>query len=283
MEMVHFIPPEQRRLAMQASQADTAPVLISGASGTGKGAIARWIHINGPRSARPCVAAKADKSLNEQIAQAQGGTLVISEIGKWPRTEQKNLLNFLLTKAIPHPKDSNLKMIANARIIATTSQNIEGRVQGGLFDNDLLLKLNVFRIEMPDLCNRTEDFEDISLGILNEITGELHREYIRGFSTEAWNDLKMYQWPGNIRELRNVLRVSVIKCKGDFIDKGDLPELGSSAIDFQATREEFEKIYIIELLKTFHWQIDKTCRISRINKAALMAKIKHYGIELSSP
>ena len=81
MEMVHFIPPSQRRLAMLAAQADTAPVLIYGASGTGKGAIARWIHQNGPRATRPCLTATHDRPLSAQIPEAQGGTLLITEIG----------------------------------------------------------------------------------------------------------------------------------------------------------------------------------------------------------
>src|SRR4051812_18180361 len=129
MEMVHFIPPGQRRLAMLAAQADSAPVLIHGGSGTGKGAISRWIHQNGPRSAKPYVIATRDQTLVEQLASAQGGTLVINEISEYPLGEQKTLLGFLQTRYVP--TSSGMPMLLNVRLIANTSHSLEGRAQGG--------------------------------------------------------------------------------------------------------------------------------------------------------
>ena len=278
MEMVHFIPPSQRRLAMLAAQADTAPALIFGASGTGKGAICRWIHANGPRATRPLVHANPKLPLVRQIPQAQGGTFVIDEIGEWPLGEQRALLGFLKTKSVPHPDSDGMPMLLNVRVMATTSQALEGRAQGGLFNEELLAKLNVFRIEMPALSRRGEEFDDIVLGIIGEITRELHKEHLRGLTTRAWSALKEYDWPGNLRELRNVLRLAVIAAKGDQVEAYDLPEFGHDRIDFRATREQFEKIYILELLKTFDWQIDKTCRITRMDKATLLTKMSQYGI-----
>src|SRR4051794_37980670 len=134
MEMVHFIPSSQRRLALLAAQADSAPVLIYGGSGTGKGAIARWIHSNGSRAARIFLIAKQDKPIIDQILEAQGGSLTIPEIGEWPLAEQKALLGYLKSKSVPHPDGSNTPMLANVRIIGTTSQTLEGRAQGGLFN-----------------------------------------------------------------------------------------------------------------------------------------------------
>ncbi len=281
MEMVHFIPSSQRRLALLAAQADTAPALICGASGTGKGAIARWIHANGPRAARVFLAAKQDKPLSDQILNAQGGTLMIPEIGEWPLSEQKNLLTYLKTRSVSQTDNNNIATLANVRIICTTSQSLEGRAQGGLFNMELLEKLNIFRIEMPPLTKRTDEFSDIVLGIVGEITRELHKEHIRTLSVEAWNRLKSYDWPGNLRELRNVLRLAVTTCKEDEIHTTDLPDFGYARIDFRATREQFEKIYILKLLKTFDWEIDKTCRLTRIDKSALLFKMKHYGITLN--
>ena len=95
MEMVHFIPPTQRRLVILAAQADTAPVLICGAAGTGKGAIAQWIHHNGPRAGFPYVEANHETPLVAQIPAAQGGTLVVPELAEWPLAEQMALLQFL--------------------------------------------------------------------------------------------------------------------------------------------------------------------------------------------
>ncbi len=278
MEMVHFIPPAQRRLALLAAQADAAPALIYGASGTGKSAIAHWMHANGPRASRLFLLASQKKPLTDQILEAQGGTLTIPEMGEWPLSEQKALLGYLKTKSVPHPTNEGTPMIANVRIIGTTSHALEGRAQGGLFNIELLEKLNVFRIEMPPLSKRTEEFDDIVLGITGEITRELHKEHLRTLSPETWERLRSYEWPGNLRELRNVLRFAVTTSKSDRIEVSDLPDIGYAQIDFRATREQFEKNYLLELLKTFHWEIDKTCRITRTDKNTLLSKIKHYGI-----
>lgn|GEM_PF-509013 len=278
--MVHFIPPCQRRLAILAAQADSAPVLISGASGTGKGAISKWIHNNSPRSAKPFTVATLEKTFSTQIISAQGGTLLISEIGAWPLGEQKAILNFLKMKSIPHPESHQTRLLLNVRIIATTDQSLEKRSQGGLFNGELLEKLNTFRIEMPPLSKRMEEFDDIALGIINEITRELHKEHLKSLSEETWASLRNYEWPGNLRELRNVLRLAVVSAKADPIQLTDFPELKQDKIHFRATREQFEKIYILELLKTYEWQIEKACRISQLDQATLMAKIKKYEIEL---
>ncbi len=215
-----------------------------------------------------------------QIPPAQGGTFLINEIGEFPRSEQQLLLAFLKTRSIPH---GETRMLLNVRIVATTSQALEGRAQGGLFNPELLERLNVFRIEMPPLSRRADEFEDIALGIVGEIARELHREHLRALSPEAWSRLRGYEWPGNLRELRNVLRLAVVAAKGDRIEAGDLPDFGPDRIDFRATREQFEKIYILELLKTFDFQIEKTCRMTRIDKSTLLAKITQYGINLNGP
>jgi DNA-binding NtrC family response regulator len=278
MDMVHFIPPSQRRLTMLAAQADHASVLISGSSGTGKGAIARWIHANSARAALPLITQDRDLPLSEQLPKAQGGSFIINEVSELPLSEQNVLLNFLKSRTISNPVATHIPMLLSVRIIATTSHALENRAQGGLFKPELLEKLCVFHIEMPPLSERADEFEDIIHGLLGEITRELHREYLKALAPEALSALTAYQWPGNLRELRNVLRVAVISAKGDRIEKSDLPEFGHDRVDFRATREAFEKIYLIELLKTFDWQIEKTCRMTRMEEATLRAKIAKHGI-----
>lgn len=268
---------------MLAAQADSAPALICGAGGTGKGAIAKWIHANSPRATLPLIEADHKTPLTQQIPKAQGGTLIVPEIGEWPLSEQRALLSFLKTKSVPHPDGSGTPMLLNVRVIATTDQNLEGRAQGGLFNQELLEKLNVFRIEMPALSKRADEFDDIVLGIMDEITRDLHKEHIRSFSSEALSALRHYDWPGNLRELRNVLRMAIVNAKTDKIEKSDLPPFGHDRIDFRATREQFEKIYILELLKTFDWELDRTCKMSRMEKNTLLGKMKHYGIEIPAP
>lgn len=263
---------------MLAAQADTAPVLISGASGTGKGAICRWIHANSPRATRPLIQANPQKSLLQQIRPAQGGTFVIDEISEYPLAEQKLLLGFIKTKSVPHPENESMPILLNVRIMATTSHALENRAQGGLFNSELLSKLTTFRIEMPPLSKRAEEFDDIVMGIVGEITRELHKEHLKEIAPSTWEHLRDYTWPGNLRELRNVLRLAVLTAKGDQIEAVDLPDFGPERVDFRATREQFEKIYIMELLKTFDWQIDKTCRMTRMDKDTLLTKMSQYGI-----
>jgi two-component system nitrogen regulation response regulator NtrX len=315
--MVHFIPPSQRRLALLAAQADTAPVLIHGADGTGKGAIARWLHAHGARAIKPFVLANHESSLARQIPLAHEGTLLIPEIGEFPLGEQQILLQYLKTRTVPHrlatpvaatsgddsevaqhnpsggsgetgtQHDTKLRILAQARIIVTTSQSLEGRAQAGLFNEELLRKLNVFRLEMPALERRRhesqDEFEDIVLELLAELAREHHKEYLRELSDDAWAMLHAYDWPGNLRELRNVLRLAVVAAQGDFVSKGDLPELGSGRLDFRATREAFERLYLTELLQTFDWQVDRTCANARIDRSSLLLKMKKYGIRAGSP
>ncbi|MDR3605777.1 MAG: sigma 54-interacting transcriptional regulator [Oligoflexia bacterium] len=277
MEMVHFIPPGQRRVALLAAQADSSPALISGGDGTGKGAIARWIHNKSPRAGRPFITANHDHPFVTQIGAAQGGTISISEIGEWPLSEQMAILGFLRTKSV---RVNGVTTLLNVRVIATTSRSLEKRAQGGLFNPDLLEKLKVFKIEMPPLSKRQEEFEDIVLGLVGEIGRELHREHLRELSPETWEALRTYEWPGNVRELRNVLRVAIIKAAGDRIEASDLPDFGHDRIDFRATREQFEKIYLLELLKTFDWQVDRTCQMSRMDRDTLLSKMRKYSIEI---
>jgi len=265
MQMVFFVPPNQRRLAMLAAQTDTAPALIYGASGTGKSAIAKWIHNNGPRTGRIYLEINVGTvSISEAIRRTQGGSLVVHEIGEFPLSEQLVLLEFLRSHAVKDPKTS-ISTLANVRIIVTTSQALDGRAQSGLFNSELLERLNVFRIEMPPLVRRQDEFEDIALGIMAEIAHDQHKEYLRTIAPEAWTRLRTYNWPGNLRELRNVLKLAVFAAQGSELRLKDLPTFGPERIDFHATREQFERVYIQELLKTFDYELDRTCEMTRMD------------------
>lgn len=287
MSMVYFIPASQRKIAMNAAQADDEPVLIIGGTGTGKGALARWIHQNSPRSAQPFILATRERTLAEQIRDANRGTLMVDDITNYPVSEQMVLLHFLKNKSVPHPqvsqsrsqdKTASLPMIVNVRIIATSVPQIDSRARAGMFNDELLLRLSKNRIEMPSLTERGEEFEDIALGILSEITHELHKEYIKGFAEKVWSKLRSYEWPGNLRELRNVLRVAALTCENERIEIQHLPDFGHDKINFQATRAEFEKVYLSELLKSFNHDLDKVARASRTEPVVLMEKLKRHGL-----
>ncbi len=278
--MVYFIPSSQRKIALAAAQAEEEPVLVIGGTGTGKGALAKWIHQNSPRAAQPCVMATRDRTLAEQLRDCKGGTLIIDDITNYPVSEQLVVLNFLKTKAVPQAQKGGtpVPMIVNVRIIATAVPQIDSRARAGMFNDELLLRLSKNRIEMPNLAERSDEFEDITMGILQEITQELHKEYIKGFSEVAWRKLREYDWPGNLRELRNVLRMAVVSCEAERVDIRDLPDFGHDKINFQATRSEFEKIYLSELLKSFQHDLDKTARAARMERVTLMEKLKLHGL-----
>ncbi len=279
--MVYFVPAKQRKIALAAAQSDDDPVLIIGGSGTGKGALARWIHQNSSRSSQPLIETEKSRSISDQIREANSGTLIVDDVSTYPVAEQIVLLNFLKTRMIPmnaKSADKAVPMIANVRIIATSSPQIDSRARAGMFNDELLLRLSKNRLEMPPLVEREEEFGDIAMGILHEITHELHKEYIKGFSEQVWSQLKNYDWPGNLRELRNVLRVAILTCDSERVESSDLPDFGHDKINFQATRSEFEKIYLSELLRSFNHDLDKVARASRMERMPLLEKLKRYGL-----
>jgi len=278
--MVYFIPSSQRKIALAAAAADNEPVLVIGGAGTGKGALAKWIHHNSPRASQACVMATRERTIAEQLRDCKGGTLIVDDITNYPVSEQMVILNFLKTKAVPHPQKggASVPMIVNVRIIATAVPQIDSRARAGMFNDELLLRLSKNRIEMPNLAEREQEFEDIALGILQEITQELHKEYIKGFTETAWRKLREYDWPGNLRELRNVLRMAAVSCESERIDMKNLPDFGHDKINFQATRSEFEKIYLSELLKSFNHDLDKTARAARMERVTLLEKLKLLGL-----
>ena len=278
MELVHFIPATQRRWALLAAQADAAPTLISGASGTGKGAIAQWIHGHGPRAGRLYRIADPAEPLSTQMLAASSGTLEIPEISLWSFEDHQILLRYFKTKSIPHPQDARTPTLINVRIIATTSADLEDQVRCGRFGSELLERLNVFRIHMPSLLKRCDEFDDIVMGIVREIARTLHKDYLRTLSSECWKRLRLYSWPGNLRELRNVLHLAIIEAQGDQLEATDLPLMDNHRMDFRATREEFEKLYLLELFKTLEDDARRVAEHLRMDVEGLEQKLKHHGI-----
>ena len=278
--MVHFVPPSQRRAAVLAAQSDS-PALVVGGSGSGKGAIAQWIRKSGPRAGAPVVTASHGENLASRLREAHEGTLLIHEISEWPLSEQRILLNYLKTRTIPHSDGGrSTPVLVNVRVIAMTSHNLDSRVQGGLFNKELLEAFGDSRIEMPDLSDRMDEFREIVTGLLSELTHDLRKDHLRTLSDPAWDRLTSYDWPGNLRELRNVLRYAISHAQGDRIEATDLPDLSEERIDFRATREQFERIYLQELLKTYDSDIDKACLATRIDKSSLLAKFEKFGIRM---
>jgi PAS domain S-box-containing protein len=219
-------------------------VLVTGPSGTGKELIARTVHALGPRRKGPFVAlncAAIPETLLEselfgykrgaftdarrdkpgRIAAAEGGTLFLDEIGDLPRLTQVKVLRFLQDR-VYEPLGSNSPVRANVRVIAATNRDLVGLVHAGAFREDLYFRLNVVQIDIPPLCQRAEDVPLLVnhyVRLFRESTGKA----ITSVADDAMALLVRYGFPGNVRELENIIERAFILCQGDRILVEHLP------------------------------------------------------------
>ncbi len=228
-----------RRIALVAER--DVPVLITGESGTGKDLVARAIHQHShlkgsfvpiciPALSESVVESElfghlrgaftgADQERCGLLELANNGTAFIDEIGDVPLNLQVKLLRALETREV-RPVGSGTCRTASFRLVAATNRQLEERVASGDFRNDLFFRLNVFRIELPPLRNRTEDIPLLAQRFLIHATRQQHSLHI---SNEAMSELVQRPWFGNVRELRNVIESATVVCRGDVIRPEHLP------------------------------------------------------------
>ncbi len=221
-----------------------ASILILGKSGTGKSIIARAVHERSTRSTKPFVTISCPSLTKElleselfghmrgsftgamkdhwgKVKAAEGGTLFIDEIGELPLEIQPKLLRLLQEQEYERVGE-NITRKSDLRIISATNRDLAAAVRDGTFREDLFYRLNVITVEMPSLSERQEDLQRFADSYLQFFARHFARP-VRDFSEDANRYLQAYSWPGNLRELRNVIERAVILCDGPMIEPRDLP------------------------------------------------------------
>jgi transcriptional regulator with PAS, ATPase and Fis domain len=284
-----------------------ATVLLLGETGTGKELVARAIHVNSPRWQGPFVvvncAALPETLLESELfghergaftgaasrkegrfALAHRGTIFLDEIGELSLSIQAKILRVLQTMEF-EPLGSIRSLKVEVRVIAATNQDLEASVREGRFRNDLFYRLNVFPIVLPPLRERLEDLPPLAEHFL-EVYGEKNERRGKALAPEVLQAFQRHSWPGNIRELENVIERGVIICPGDTLALKDLPpalqRLGfwlSVSGDEEPELLELEKQLISRTLEKVAGHRLQAAEILGISLEELDLKIRSYRLQ----
>lgn len=287
----------------------SSTVLITGETGTGKEVFSRLLHQESPRREGPFVAVNcaalpealleselfgykrgaftgAERDKVGRFALAQHGTLFLDEIGDMSLSMQVKLLRVLQEQEY-EPLGSTKVVTTNARIICATNQDLAAKVEDGTFREDLYYRINMISLHLPPLRERTEDIPLLAQQFLDRFTA-LESKQIEGFTEEALRAFYAYSWPGNIRELENVIERAVVLCRNTIIELEDLPPelqsgvkavpdsvgLGANALEM-AQREA-----IVRVLVHNDYSVSTSAFELGVHRATLYRMLKRFNIEL---
>jgi len=272
-------------------------VLLEGETGTGKSLLAKYIHFLSNRRDKPfvtvnCAAIPSElleaelfgyvkgaftgavKDKLGKVELANGGTLFLDEIGDMPLSLQAKLLHFIQEKEFERIGDVKTRRV-DVRIIAATNKDIRKLIREGRFREDLYWRLNVVSIRLPALRERKEDIALLVRHFLDKFS-KLHQKPVRGVDSEAMKLLLSYDYPGNIRELENIVERAVVVCRGELITREDLPEELMNPQSCKGEGDEIERIK--EALRIAGGNKSLAAKILGIHRTTLWRKLKEYGL-----
>ena len=288
--------------ARLAAQSDAA-LLIQGESGTGKELLARAIHRASPRHAKPFVAINCGAIPGELLESelfghmkgaftgagrdhpglflsAQDGTVFLDEIGDMPPPLQVKLLRVLQEGEV-RPVGSTETRAVNVRILSATHRNLEEAISTEAFREDLYYRLNVVNLMLPPLRERREDIPLLAQHFLGALT-EKYRRRIHGFAPDALDMLAAADWPGNIRQLHNVLEQCCALCTTATIPatlvSRALRDKPAEIQPLAEARNAFERDYLITLLKLTHGQVSEVARLAGRNRTEVYRLLQRHGL-----
>ena len=279
-------------------------VLVTGASGTGKEYIARRIHEQSNRSKAPFVAVDCGAIPKELAASeffghvkgsftgaienktgafvaAQGGTIFLDEIGNLTYEVQVQLLRALQERKVK-PIGSNQEIAINVRLISATNENLRQAIEKGDFREDLYHRINEFTIRIPDLKERKEDLLLFANHFLDLANSELQKDII-GFDNDTMQLFQSYSWPGNLRQMKNVIKYATLLATGRYITRKELPEELTenllSHANIQLKNVEHERALIRKALQECGNNKTRAAQLLGIDRKTLYNKLKIYQLD----
>jgi len=278
-------------------------LLIHSESGTGKELLAKAIHTASPRSEKPFVAINC-AAIPEQLLESElfghmkgaftgaeknhlglfqasdGGTLFLDEIGDMPMSFQVKLLRALQEKEV-RPVGSTLSVKVDVRIISATHKDLKQAIEDKTFREDLYYRLNVVELELPPLDKRREDIPLLAQHFLKQSNAHAYHE-VKGFSKEAMELLVSAPWPGNIRQLQNIVEQSVALSTQDIIGeslvKNALREESTSLPSFQLAKDKFERDYLAQLLSITSGNVSQAAKIAKRNRTEFYKLLNRHHL-----
>ncbi len=279
--------------------------LITGESGTGKELIAQAIHYNSPRKDNAFIAINcgaipeslleselfghkkgaftgADTDKEGLLKAADGGTLFLDEIGNLPLTVQKTLLRFLQEQEFNRVGDTTPTRV-DVRLISATNSELEKEVENGSFREDLFYRLNVINLHLPPLRQRRQDISLLAAHFISE-QNKKFKTNIKGFSAEAQQAASEYAWPGNIRQLKNVIEACMtveteqqisLATLAQFIETENNPIDND---DYDRALARFEIDYLRQLISSVDGNIEEAAKKASMNMATIYRKLKKYSL-----